>query len=217
MRFAPIGVGKCLAWTLPLLLAGCQARSPEVGSLEYSKQLYSSCVQCHGQNGEGNQEIGAPAIAGLTRWYVKRQLRHFKRGYRGFHPEDLNGKKMEPMARALDTDQKVDLVSAYVASMPATHPEPTLEGGNPDTGKAYFAVCVQCHGPDAGGNVEQFGPPLAGASDWYLLRQLENFKAGIRGTHPGDVTGAKMRPFSMTLPSEQAMKDVISYIKTLSK
>ncbi|MFZ1864639.1 MAG: c-type cytochrome [Polyangiales bacterium] len=217
MTVAPIGVRKCWAWVFPILLAGCQARTPDTESLEYSQELYASCVPCHGQNGQGNQEIGAPAIAGLTQWYVKRQLRHFKRGYRGFHPEDMNGKKMQPMALALDTDQKVDLVSAYVASMPSTHPAPTLEGGNAETGKIYFGVCVQCHGPDAGGNVEQFGPPLAGASDWYLLRQLQNFKGGIRGTHPGDVTGAKMRPFSMTLPSEQSMKDVIAYIKTLSE
>jgi len=217
MTVAPIGVRKCWAWGFAILLAGCQARTPDTESLEYSQELYASCVPCHGQNGQGNQEIGAPAIAGLTQWYVKRQLRHFKRGYRGFHPEDMNGKKMQPMALALDTDQKVDLVSAYVASMPPTHPAPTLEGGNAETGKIYFGVCVQCHGPDAGGNVEQFGPPLAGASDWYLLRQLQNFKGGIRGTHPGDVTGAKMRPFSMTLPSEQSMKDVIAYIKTLSE
>ena len=117
----------------------------------------------------------------------------------------------------MDTDQKVDLVSAYVASMPPADPAPTLEGGNPETGKAYFAVCVQCHGENARGVLDQFGPPLAGASDWYLLTQLQNFKAGRRGTREGDVTGAKMQPFSMTLPDEQAMKDVIAYIGTLSE
>jgi cytochrome c553 len=217
MAFARVHVGKRLVWILPMLLAGCQEPRPDTQSLEYSKELYSSCVPCHGERGEGNPEIGAPAIAGLSRWYVKRQLRNFKRGYRGFHPDDLGGKKMEPMARTLDTDQKVDLVSAYVASMPPTDPAPTLQGGNPETGKIYFAVCVQCHGPNAGGNIDQLGPPLAGASDWYLLRQLQNFQAGIRGTHPGDVIGAKMRPFSMTLPTEEAMKDVIAYINTLSE
>jgi len=58
---------------------------------------------------------------------------------------------------------------------------------------------------------------LAGASDWYLLTQLQNFKSGVRGTQPDDAMGAKMRPFSMTLPNEQAMKDVIAYIGTLSE
>jgi cytochrome c oxidase subunit 2 len=198
-------------------MGGCQDPSTDTASVKYSADLYDGCVQCHGENGEGNQAVGAPAIAGLERWYVKRQLRGFKAGYRGWHPEDLAGKRMEPMARALDTDQKVDLMAAYVASLPPTNPEPTLEGGNPETGKLYFAVCVQCHGADARGNIDELGPPLAGASDWYLMQQLQNFKAGIRGTHRDDVTGAKMRPFSMTLANEQAMKDVIAYIGSLSE
>lgn len=206
-----------LGFMLSLLLTACDAPSPDTASLEYSQQLYDGCVQCHGENGEGNQAIGAPSIAALPRWYVKRQLRSFKAGYRAFHPDDVGGKRMQPMARALDTDEKVDLVAAYVAAMPPTEPEPTLEGGNVETGKIYYAVCVQCHGANADGVLDQWGPPLAGASDWYLLTQLQNFKGGLRGTHPDDVTGAKMRPFSMTLPTEQAMKDVIAYIGTLSK
>jgi cytochrome c553 len=206
-----------LASTLSVSLTACNEPSPDTASLKYSEDLYDGCVQCHGVNGEGNPEVGSPSIAGLERWYVKRQLRGFKKGYRGFHPDDAGGKRMEPMARALDTDEKVDLISNYVASMEPTHPASTLEGGNPETGKIYFATCVQCHGANARGNLDEFGPPLAGASDWYLLTQLQNFKAGVRGTHPDDAMGAKMRPFSMTLPTEQAMKDVIAYIGTLSE
>lgn len=200
-----------------VVTAGCQDPAPDTASLKYSGELYDGCVQCHGENGEGDQTIGAPAIAGLERWYVKRQLRGFQNGYRGWHPEDLAGKRMEPMARAMDTDEKVDLVSAYVASMPPADPASTLDGGDPETGKIYFNACVQCHGANARGVLDEFGPPLAGASDWYLLTQLQNFKAGRRGTRDGDVMGAKMRPFSMTLPNEQAMKDVIAYIGTLSE
>jgi cytochrome c oxidase subunit 2 len=217
MTFVRASIAMGLLLVLPLALASCEAPSPDKASLKYSVELYDGCVQCHGERGEGNQVVGAPAIAGLERWYIKRQLRQFKLGYRGYHPEDVGGKRMQPMARTMDTDEKVDLVSAYVASLPATKPAPGLEGGNPDTGKIYFAVCVQCHGADGRGNIDQFGPPLVGASDWYLLTQLQSFKAGLRGTHPDDVTGAKMRPFSMTLPNEQAMKDVIAYIGTLSE
>jgi cytochrome c553 len=206
-----------LALTLSFLLMACEGPSPDKASLKYSADLYDGCVQCHGENGEGKQEIGAPAIAGLELWYVKAQLRKFKKSQRGWHIDDMAGKRMQPMALALDTDEKVDLVAAYVASLPRTNPGSTLEGGNPETGKIYFATCVQCHGADARGNIDEFGPPLAGASDWYLLTQLQNFKAGVRGTHADDVTGAKMRPFSMTLANEQAMKDVIAYIATLSE
>jgi cytochrome c553 len=206
-----------LVLTLSLSLTACQDPSPDKASLKYSVELYDGCVQCHGEDGEGNRDLGAPAIAGLERWYIKAQLRKFKKSQRGWHIDDMAGKRMQPMALALDTDEKVDLVAAYVASFPRTSPAPTLEGGNPATGKIYFATCVQCHGADARGNIDEFGPPLVGASDWYLLTQLQNFKAGMRGTHVDDVTGAKMRPFSMTLPNEQAMKDVIAYIATLSE
>lgn len=206
-----------LVLTLSFVLTACEGPSPDRASLKYSEDLYDGCTQCHGDNGEGNQAVGAPAIAGLERWYIKAQLRKFKKSQRGWHADDMAGKRMQPMALALDTDEKVDLVAAYVASLPHTSPAPTLEGGNPETGKIYFATCVQCHGADARGNLDEFGPPLAGASDWYLLTQLQNFKAGARGTHADDVTGAKMRPFSMTLPNEQAMKDVIAYIGTLSE
>jgi len=127
---------------LSIVLTACSEPSPDTASLKYSQDLYDGCVQCHGVNGEGNPEVGAPSIAGLERWYVKRQLRGFKKGYRGFHPEDVAGKRMYPMARALDTDEKVDVISNYVASMEPTHPAPTLEGGNPKTGKIYFATCV---------------------------------------------------------------------------
>ena len=203
--------------TLSFLLTACDGLSPDKASLKYSTDLYDGCVQCHGESGEGNQDLGAPAIAGLDRWYVKAQLRKFKKSQRGWHIDDMAGKRMQPMALALDTDEKVDLIAAYVASLPRTNPAPTLEGGNAATGKIYFATCVQCHGSQAQGNIDEFGPPLAGASDWYLLTQLQNFKAGVRGTHADDVIGAKMRPFSMTLPNEQAMKDVIAYIATLSE
>ncbi len=213
-----------MTWRLALLvltvalgasLSACEDPRPAKGSLAYSVELYDSCVQCHGDEGAGKPEVGAPAIAGLELWYVKRQLRNFQKNYRGFHPEDLPGKRMQSMSRSMDTDEKIDLVAAYVASLPPTSPEPTLEGGNPETGKIYFATCVQCHGANGKGVLDEFGPPLVGASDWYLLTQLQNFKAGRRGTYPGDVTGAKMRPFSMTLPTDQAMKDVIAYIQTL--
>ena len=53
------------------------------------------------------------------------------------------------------------------------------------------------------------------SADWYMLKQIQNFKAGIRGADPRDETGRRMRPMSMVLADEQAMKDVISYILTL--
>jgi cytochrome c553 len=101
--------------------------------------------------------------------------------------------------------------------MPIQHPEPLLEGGDAARGQALYAPCTACHGLDGSGNQALGSPPINHQNDWYMLTQLQHFKSGVRGTAPGDAQGALMRPMSMTLPDEQAIKDVIAFIMTLSK
>ena len=181
------------------------------------RQLYALCSSCHGDNGEGARSYYAPAIAGLDEWYVLDQLKKFRSGWRATHFDDLTGMRMRPMALTLRTDEDVAAVAKYVASMPATNPEPQVEGGNPENGKALYVTCVQCHGPKGLGVRETFGPPLVGGSDWYLLDQLKKFRQGIRGYNPADVNGIMMRTQTFGLADEQAMKDVLAYVRTLSE
>ena len=49
--------------------------------------------------------------------------------------------------------------------------------------------CTTCHGTDGKGNDAVEAPRLAGMEGWYLRRQLENFRAGIRGVHNMDRAG----------------------------
>jgi cytochrome c553 len=198
-----------------LLAAGApvEAASPE--DTARGRALFGLCAQCHGSDGRGNQEFLAPAIAGLRQDYAERQLRNFKTGVRGLHFEDVAGMRMAPMARTLHTEDDIRAVAAYVAGLPAARPTPVLTGGDPERGKTFFQVCMTCHGPDAAGNEQIGSPPLKTASDWYLLTQLQNFRAGVRGTRPGDTHGPVMRPMALTLPDEQALEDVIAYITTL--
>jgi len=179
------------------------------------RTLFQLCTQCHGRDGGGNQEALAPAIAGLPQWYVEAQLTKFRTRVRGSHPDDIAGLRMAPMSRMLASEEDVHAVAAYVASLPAARPEPVLVGGDPQKGQVLYAVCMTCHGPQGQGDEKQGAPPHSHASDWYLLTQLQKFKAGIRGANPADVRGAQMRAMSMTLPDEQAMLDVIAYITTL--
>ncbi len=58
--------------------------------------------------------------------------------------------------------------------------------------------------------------PFLNSSDWYLVRQVENFRAGIRGARPGDQGGALMRPMVSKLTGEQDIKDVVAYITSLA-
>jgi cytochrome c553 len=111
----------------------------------------------------------------------------------------------------------VKVVADYVATLAPTKPAPTLSGGDATAGAGAYAVCTACHGPDGKGNPALQAPPIVGANDWYLLAQLKKFKAGVRGTNPLDTSGATMRPMSLTLADEQAMKNVLAHIATFSR
>lgn len=91
----------------------------------------------------------------------------------------------------------------------------SLMAGDAAKGKTLYQVCMACHGFNGEGNPVTKSPPLAGQEDWYIVSQLKKFKEGIRGTNPKDIEGMQMRPMSMTLPDEQAMKDVAAYISSL--
>ena len=133
------------------------------------------------------------------------------------HFDDLAGMRMRPMARWLKTPEDVNAVADYVASLPPTPIEITLVGGDPARGAALYATCSGCHGVKGEG-VEPVGAPsLRHTSDWYQLTQIKNYKQGIRGSDPRDVGGAAMRGMSMLLADEQAIKDVLAHIATLSQ
>lgn len=180
------------------------------------RQLFQLCAVCHGAAGEGSQRYGAPAIAGLPRWYLEAQLTKFKQGQRGFRAEDTLGLQMRPMARALVTDNDLKAVSAYVAGLRPVWPPATL-AGDPTRGKTAFALCIACHGDQGQGNPALGAPPLTHQADWYLAAQIRKFRQGLRGTQPQDVTGAQMRPMAMVLPDEQAVLDVVAYIRSLGR
>ena len=157
----------------------------------------------------------APSIAGLSEWYIGAQLRLFQKGGRGTHFDDIAGMRMRPMALTLFSEKDVDAVSAYAASLPKVKIESTLDG-DAAKGQARYAVCAGCHGVDGSGNKAVRAPSLH-TSDWYLFRQIQNFKAGVRGANPVDTFGLAMRPMAMTLATDEDVKDVIAYIISLSK
>jgi cytochrome c553 len=179
--------------------------------------LFALCAQCHGADGGGNQAALAPAIAGLDQWYVELQLSKFRSGVRGTHPQDVGGLRMYPMSLWLSSDEDATAVARYVASLPVARPAPQLAGGDAQRGKQLYTPCIACHGVDGSGNQALKGSPLANVSDWYLLSSLQKFKSGVRGSNPADQSGAMMRAMSNTLPDEQAMRDVIAHIMTLSE
>lgn len=202
-------VGAALLWATALV-------APAGADSERGRVLFELCTQCHGEDGGGDPLALAPGIAGLGEWYVLAQLGKFRSGVRGTHFDDIPGMRMRPMSLSLRSEEDVEAVAAYVASLPPAPQAPTLEGGDPKRGETLYAACGACHGAKAEGNQALFAPSLVHLGDWYLLSSLERFKAGVRGSNPLDQTGIMMRPMAMTLADEQAIKDVVAYVTQLA-
>ena len=184
------------------------------GDATVGQQQYAVCAGCHGQQGEGNAALNAPRLAGLPDWYIERQLHYYKQGVRGAHEQDTYGRQMAPMAAVLPDDTAVRNVAAYIQTLEPQRSASTL-GGDSGRGAAHYTSCGACHGGEAQGNYALQAPALAGQDDWYLKRQLENFRLGIRGTHEEDNYGHQMVLMARSLQNEQSINDLMAYLNTL--
>jgi cytochrome c553 len=147
-------------------------------------------------------------------WYLKRQLTLFRAGLRGTHPEDATGKAMQPMTLQLD-DAAIETVAAYVETFEPRPPQHTIKG-NVARGRKLYDSCAGCHGSRGEGAEAVGAPALARRSDWYLVTQIELFRAGWRGFSEEDVPGVQMRAAASVLPDSEATRDVVAYINTLA-
>lgn len=195
-----------------LAVLGACNRPPTPG-LARGATLYTTCGKCHGDQGQGDRLLEAPAIGGLPAWYVQTQLENFAAAHRGYAPFDTAGIRMKSVAWTLDREGDVPSVAQYVATLAPARPAPVLPG-NAAAGEATFQICAACHGMAGEGNEAVHAPPLAGRSDWYLVAQLHKFKNGMRGARPQDIWGQTMRPQAMML-DDSAITNVVAYIQTL--
>jgi len=184
------------------------------GNAEQGGALYAVCAGCHGPEGKGNAAMNAPAIAGLDSWYVSAQLKNFKTGLRGTHQDDAYGKQMAQMAATLANDAAIRDVAAHISTLAISPSEKTVSG-DVDNGRNLYMTCASCHGKEGNGVWSIKAPRLNGLDDWYLVRQLHNFKNGLRGTHNSDAAGVQMTRLAQILKSDQSINDVVAYIKTL--
>ena len=185
------------------------AGNPAIG-----QQSYAVCVACHGQQAEGMQALNAPRLTGLDPVYMKRQLKYYQSGVRGSHEDDIYGQQMAPMAATLATDEAIDNVIAYIESLPHVPAEPTITG-DLERGAELYETCRSCHGATGAGIWAMNAPRQSGMDDWYLVQQLQNFRSGIRGSHPSDMYGQQMILMAKSLKSDEDVNNVVAYINTL--
>lgn len=195
--------------TASLWIAAADAADPVAGNA-----AYAICAACHGPQGEGNQALGAPRLAGQEPWYLERQMHAFQLGWRGTRGGDSYGMQMRPMALAVTDPTELQSLIGYIGTLPDVPAAPVVEGDAAAGAQAY-TVCAACHGSRAEGSEPMGGPRLAGQSDWYLVRQIQNYQQDLRGYHPKDIFGQQMKPMASTLNGEQAINDLVAYLNTL--
>jgi cytochrome c oxidase subunit 2 len=184
--------------------------------------IYATCAACHGQHGEGLQATNSPRLSGLRKSYLVSQLQKFRSGLRGTIPEDVYGTQMASMAKILPDEQSLLDVVAYIGTLQSSRPTRTEISGDPVLGKKSYRYCGNCHGQDGMGyeapevvtTRSVRGPRLSGQHDWYLILQIQNFRARIRGNSEDKGT-TYMQNGVQSLFNDQLIKDVVAYIGTL--
>jgi cytochrome c oxidase subunit 2 len=192
-----------------------ETQNAPAGNAVDGQASYAVCSACHGANGEGNAALNAPKLAGQEDWYIRQQIAYYKNGARGTHPDDVYGAQMAPMAGTIVNDQIMNNITAYIDTLPDEPAAETITGDLANGYDLYQGKCSVCHGDQGQGVWTTHAPRLAGMTDWYLARQLGNFKSGVRGTHPEDQLGYQMTHMVSALADEEDINDVVAYINTL--
>jgi len=179
--------------------------------------MVTTCVACHGARGEGNEAVGAPALAGQHPAYLAAQLSDFKAGRRGYDPSDVGGSTMRGAALVLN-DADIPVLAAYYGGLPAIdHSRATGLRGDPKTGQTlYGGACAACHGMRAEGFPQLSIPNLRVLPGWYIARQMLGYKKGWRGApdHAGQ-PALWMRSVSFHIDEQAELADVVAYLDSL--
>jgi cytochrome c553 len=84
-------------------------------------------------------------------------------------------------------------------------------------GAELFKTCVPCHAADGAGILELRTPSIAGLPEWYLKTELTKFATDVRGAHPDDNEGHRMRPMARTLYHPGDLDAVAAYVGGLPR
>jgi cytochrome c oxidase subunit 2 len=87
------------------------------GDVAHGEDIYTTCAFCHGADGSGMQALNAPRQAGMSDWYLVTQLKNFKQGIRGQHPQDGYGPQMGMMANILPDEKAITDLVAYINTL----------------------------------------------------------------------------------------------------
>ena len=210
LSFGSVAIVALLCWLLSDR-EGPESVQPTAMSAEHP---FFACAACHGFEGEGNELLLAPRLAGQRPEYLRLQVQSFQKEWRGL---DANGQLMVEAIRPL-TQETIDAAITYVSELPSGQIEPSQLSGDIRHGAyQYKRSCEVCHGATGDGSqIEAEVPRLDIQDAWYLERQLTQYRDQQRGIHPDDALGNVMRFYAELLPNEQAVRDVALWLNQAS-
>lgn len=155
----------------------------------------AACFGCHGA--DGNSPVADfPRLASQYSAYIVKQVRDFQTGHRA------NNAIMTGMAATVASVEDARDIATFFAQQELS-PDPItprpgndvlrrgerlFNEGNPDNG---VYGCVNCHGQNGWGrspDISQF-PVLAAQHRDYLIKQLKEFREGVRANDPAGMMG----------------------------
>jgi cytochrome c553 len=160
------GLGACALAALLMCSAGA------LGHAQSLQDKIARCEACHGKDGRSS-EPRIPHIGGQPKLAVMYQLFFYREGRR-------KSEEMNLIAREL-TDAELAAVAEHVARLP---PPPPAAGAVDEArfrrGATLAAsrMCASCHNPDFSGRQQM--PRLAGQSEAYTVKALQDYRTGAR-------------------------------------
>ncbi len=183
------------------------------GDPEAGKTLSSSCIACHGE--DGNSAAPFPKLAGQGEKYLYKQMRDIRDGARS----------VPTMVGQVDnkTDQELADIAAYYSAQSETigQTDPDLlELGRKvyRSGVAQRDVpaCMACHSPSGAGNGPAGYPSLSGQHAQYVADQLRAYRKGYEDpsgrTNDGETKIMRKTAFGL---SDLEIEAVASYVSGL--
>lgn len=184
--------------------------------VETVKDLALTCVGCHGEQFEGFEDLRAPRLAGQDKTYLAEQMVNYRKGARGYAPDDVRGLEMRAFTEAL-SDEDIERLADYLSGQSAGFENQTVAAGDVVRGQQFYdGSCAACHGLDGTGSAHVLAPNLKILSAWYIKDQMAAYDKGWRGGDTHGTTRSKyMRSFAQQFIDASIRDDMTAYIHSL--
>ncbi|WP_330303984.1 MULTISPECIES: c-type cytochrome [unclassified Streptomyces] len=173
-------------------------------AIDEGKKLYAvGCASCHGTGGQGTSD--GPSLVGVGAAAVDFQVGT------GRMPAQQPGAQI-PKKKVIYSQDEIDLLAAYIASLGAGPSVPTksqvdpADGDIAKGGELFRTNCAQCHNFTGKGGAlthGKFAPSLEGVDPKHIYEAMQ--------------TGPQNMPsFPDTTLSEKNKKDIIAYLDAVN-